>query len=502
MTIFNQGGVNPSALTVPDLIVNVQPPPSVALNGVPSNIVGIVGTATWGPKNSPTLVGSLADYTLQFGPIQNRKYDAGTLVAIAQQLGANNFRVVRVTDGTDAAAIATIQTNCLTLTSKYTGSGANGDGWAIAAGTAPSSWKITLTRANRAPETFDNITGSGNTLWVNMAAAINNGQSASRGPSQLMVATAGAGTTTPTAGSGTLSSGVDGTTTISGSVLVGADTTPRTGMYALRGTGAALFALADCDDSTTWGTQLSFALSESMEAVAVSPASDTIANIGSTNTQDNPWMKLLFGDWIYWLDTINNLTRLVSPQAFYLGAKVALGVEQSVLNKGLANVVGTQKSYANQVYSAAELQALAAARVDLITNPVPGGAYFGFRFGRNTSSDPVRHQDSYTTLTNYIATTLNAGAGKFVGRLQTPTEMREAESALGAFLDNMWQAGQIGNAAGTVPYSVKVTSGQAGSGTQKAKVLVQYFDVVEYFLVDLTGGASVQIVTAAQFAAA
>jgi Phage tail sheath protein FI len=317
-----------------------------------------------------------------------------------------------------------------------------------------------------------------------------------------MVATAGAGTTTPTAGSGTLSSGVDGTTTISGSVLVGADTTPRTGMYALRGTGAALFALADCDDSTTWGTQLSFALSESMEAVAVSPASDTIANIGSTNTQDNPWMKLLFGDWIYWLDTINNLTRLVSPQAFYLGAKVALGVEQSVLNKGLANVVGTQKSYANQVYSAAELQALAAARVDLITNPVPGGAYFGFRFGRNTSSDPVRHQDSYTTLTNYIATTLNAGAGKFVGRLQTPTEMREAESALGAFLDNMWQAGQIGNAAGTVPYSVKVTSGQAGSGTQKAKVLVQYFDVVEYFLVDLTGGASVQIVTAAQFAAA
>lgn len=502
MTIYNQGGVNPSALTVPDLIVNVQAPPPVSLNGVPSNIIGIVGTATWGPKNSPTLVGSLTDYTLQFGSIQNRKYDAGTLVAVSQQLGANNFRIVRVTDGTDVAATATIQTNCLTLTSKYTGSAANGDGWTVAAGTAPSSWKVTLTRANRAPETFDNITGTGNAFWVNVAAAINNGQSSSRGPSQLMVATAGAGVTAPAAGSGTLTGGTDGVTTITSSVLVGADTTPRTGMYALRGTGAAVFALADADDPTTWGTQLTFALSESMQAAAVSPAGDTIANIGTTNTQDNPWIKVLFGDWVWWADTINNLTRLVSPQAFYLGYKVAIGVEQSVLNKQLPNVVGTQKSNANQVYSAAELQALAAARVDVITNPCPGGAYFGFRFGRNTSSDPVRHQDSYTTLTNYIATTLNAGAGKFVGRLLTPTEQREAKSTIDAFLFNMWQADQIGNAQGTVPYSTTITSGQAGAGTQKAKVMVQYLDVIEYFLIDLTGGASVQIISAAQFTAA
>jgi hypothetical protein len=502
MTIYNQGGVNPSALTVPDLYVNVQAPPAVAVNGVPSNIIGIVGTATWGPKNSPTLISGISDFTLLFGALQPRKYDGGTLVAVAQQLGANNFRFVRVTDGTDTAATATILTNCLTLTSRYTGSGANGDGWAISAGTAPNSWKITLSRANRAPETFDNITGTGNAFWVNAAAAINNGQSASRARSDLVIASAGAGTTAPAASTGTLAGGTDGTTTITSSVLVGADTTPRTGMYALRGTGAALFALADCDDYATWGTQLTFALSESMQAAATAPASETIANFTTSNTQDNPWIKPLFGDWVYWLDTINNITRLVSPQGFYLGEKAVIGVEQSVLNKPLPNVVGTQKSYANQVYSAPELQALAAARCDVIANPCPGGSYFGFRFGRNASSDQVRHQDSYTTLTNYIATTLNAGSGKFVGRLLTPTEMREAKSTIDAFLFNMWQAGQIGNAAGTVPYSTTITSGQAGAGTQKAKVMVQYFDVVEYFLVDLTGGASVQIVSAAQFAAA
>lgn len=501
MTIIMQGGTNPAALTVPDLLVNVQPPPQVALNGVPANIVGIVGTAQWGPVNSPARLGSLSDFTQQFGAIQNRKYDGGTLLAIAQQLGGNNFRFVRVTDGTDAAAAIVVQTSCITFTSKYTGSRANTDKVLVGPGTAPSSFKVTVSRTNQAPETFDNITGSGNALWVAIANAINNGQSAQRGPSNFIVATAGAGTSAPTTATYTLTGGTDGVTTITGSVLIGTDTTPRSGMYALRGTGCALFALADGDDSTIWGTQLTFAQSEAVEAVAVSPAGDTISNIASTNTNDNPWIKVLFGDWVYWLDTINGLVRLVSPQGFYLGIKSAIGVQNTALNKALPTVVGTQKSYANQVYSAADLQALAAARVDLITNPVPGGSYFGFRFGRNTSSDPVRHQDSYVTLTNFIATTLNAGAGIFVGRLLTPTEIREATNAIGAFLDNMWQAGLIGNAAGTVPYSVAITSGAPGSGTQKATVMVQYFDVVEYFLIDLTGGASVQIVNPQQLAA-
>lgn len=500
MTIINQGS-NPAALTVPDLLVNVLAPPLAALNGVPANIVGIVGTATWGPVGSPAILGTLSDFAALFGPIQNRKYDGGTLLAIAQQLGGNNFRFVRVTDTTDVAATVVVLTNCITFTSKYTGSRANTDKVIVATGTAPSSFKVTVSRTNQAPETFDNITGSGNALWLAVASAINNGQSAQRGPSNFIVATAGVGTTAPSLTSYTLAGGTDGATTITGSVLVGVDTVPRTGMYALRGAGCAIAALADCDDSTTWGTQLTFGLSEAMQMVAASPAGDTISNVASTNTNDSPWIKVCFGDWAYWLDTINGLVRLVSPQGFYLGAKATLGVQNSVLNKALPNVVGTQKSYANQVYSGADLVALAAARVDVIANPCPGGAFFGFRFGRNTSSDPVRHQDSYTTLTDFIAATLNAGAGIFVGRLLTPTEQREAKSTISAFLDNMWQAGQIGNAQGTVPYSVSITAGTPGTGTQRAAVMVQYFDVVEYFLVDLTGGASVQIQSAQQLAA-
>jgi hypothetical protein len=46
--------------------------------------------------------------------MQNRKYDLLTQVALAVLQGANAFVGVRVTDGTDVAASAAIQTNCIT----------------------------------------------------------------------------------------------------------------------------------------------------------------------------------------------------------------------------------------------------------------------------------------------------------------------------------------------------------------------------------------------------
>src|SRR3954470_22961615 len=105
MTIVQSGQINTTALLVPDLIVQIVPPSWTLLNGVPTNILGIVGTATWGPVNSPTIASGVADTTAQFGAMQARKYDLGTAVAAsALQGGAASYRLVRVTDGTDVAA--------------------------------------------------------------------------------------------------------------------------------------------------------------------------------------------------------------------------------------------------------------------------------------------------------------------------------------------------------------------------------------------------------------
>ena len=110
-------------------------------------------------------------------------------------------------------------------------------------GSAPT-YKLTLSLPGQLPEVFDNIGGSGNALYQNMADAINKGQSGLRGPSELVVATAGAATLAPVTGSITLSGGTDGVTSITSATLVGQDIIPRKGMYALRNTGVSVAMLA------------------------------------------------------------------------------------------------------------------------------------------------------------------------------------------------------------------------------------------------------------------
>ena len=87
--IVQQGSINTAALVVPDLSVVIVPPQNLVVNGVPTNLAGYVGTASWGPVNTPAIIGSMAEYTRAFGPIVARKYDMGTQVATAVQQGAS-----------------------------------------------------------------------------------------------------------------------------------------------------------------------------------------------------------------------------------------------------------------------------------------------------------------------------------------------------------------------------------------------------------------------------
>ena len=242
--IVQQGQINTNALVVPNLIVQIVPPSFTILNGVPTNIVGIVGTASWGPVNSPVIASGVADSVRQFGSMQARKYDLNTAVyAAALQGGAASLRLVRVTDGTDVAAGTTLGTGIgITLTALYSGTNGNNLSAVVSAGSNSTSgaptFKLTIQLPGQLPEVFDNIGGTGNAIYQNMANAINLGQSGLRGPSQLIVATPGSGTTAPAVPTTlTFTGGTDGATTINSGVLVGVDTIPRKGMYALRNTG-------------------------------------------------------------------------------------------------------------------------------------------------------------------------------------------------------------------------------------------------------------------------
>lgn len=505
MPIVQQGSINTTALIVPDLYVQIVPPQVTLLNGVPTNVLGFVGTAQWGPTNSPTIIGDMPAYARTFGAVMNRKYDMGTQVATAVINGANNFRCVRVTDGTDLAATIVIQTTCLTLNAKYTGTVGNTIVASLAAGTAAGTWKLTVAAPTLSPEVFDNIGAglTGNPVWLAIASAVNNGIGIQRGPSQIITATAGVGTTAPTAASFTLAGGTDGATTITGTVLIGQDTIPRKGMYALRNQGVSIAVLADNDDTTTFTTQVSFGLAEGIYMIGVGPAGDTISNALTAKTTagiDSYAFKWLFGDWVWFLDTANGVTRLVSPQGFVAGLLANLSPQNSSLNKQLYGVVGTQKSYSNQVYSQAELQSLIQAGYDLITNPVPGGSYFGCRSGHNTSSNTLTYGDNYTRMTNYIAATLNAGMGKFVGMLQTANVRAQAAAAVSNFLSSMEQQGMIGAVNGGPAFSVQIDAAnnplnRVALGYMQADVKVIYLSVIEKFLINVEGSQATVVRT-------
>jgi hypothetical protein len=509
MPIVQQGSINTTALVVPDLYVQIVPPQNLVLNGVPTDIIGMVGTASWGPVGQPVIIGTMADFARNFGAIMARKYDLGTAVAVAVQQGAQNFRCVRVTDGTDTAAQYTQSGMLVTFTALYTGSLGNQIAVALAAGSRAGSWKLTVTLPGLQPEIFDNITGTGAAFWTNLAAAVNAGQGVQRGPSQIITVSANGNATAPAAFSAAFSAGTpgsDGVANVTAQMLVGVDVPPRRGMYALRGQNCSLGVLADADDPTQWTSQVQFGLSEGLYMILTGPAGDSITNAIATKQSagiDSYAAKLMFGDWLWWSDQVNGVIRLVSPQGFVAGRLANLSPEQSSLNKQLYGVVGSQKSgtpggSTATSYSAAELGALLGAGIDVVTNPQPGGAFWGVRGGHNSSSNAATNGDNYTRMTNYIAATLAAGMGLYVGQVINADLFRRIRATQLSFLQNMLGQGMLGSTDGSLPFSVicdisNNPASRTGLGYVQSDAQVQYQAINEKFIVNLEGGQTVQV---------
>jgi phage tail sheath protein FI len=301
-----------------------------------------------------------------------------------------------------------------------------------------------------------------------------------------------------------LSGGTDGASGVTSASLIGQDSLPRTGMYALRSQGCGIGVLADSDDSTQWTTQAAFGLSEGVYMILVGPQGQTITGavtLKQTAGLDSYAAKLMFGDWVYWYDQANAVLRIVSPQGFVAGRLGNLSPEQSSLNKPLYNVVGTQWSGApnsGQVstYSDAELQVLFQNGIDVITNPQPGGVYWGVRCGHNSSSNAAIDGDNYTRLTNYIAATLAAGMGQFVGQVISTSLFQQIRATQLSFLLNLYAQGILGSLDGSLPFSVICDASNnppsmTNLGIVQSNAQVQFQSINEIFIVNVEGGQTV-----------
>ena len=130
----------------------------------------------------------------------------------------------------------------------------------------------------------------------------------------------------------------------------------------------------------------------------------------------------MFGDWIYWNDQVNGAIPPRLPAGVSPPARLSnLSPEQSSLNKPLYGVVGTPEIRHPRLRPDHQLQQrgtrLPARQRHRRPSPTRSRAaiFWGVRGGHNSSSNAATNGDNYTRMTNYIASTLAAGMGQFVG---------------------------------------------------------------------------------------
>jgi hypothetical protein len=580
--VVQKGSVNLNATQAPGLLV-IESLNSGAISGVATNLVGAIGTATYGPKNSPTLVDDIDDFIFNFGTPATNKYDLGTFVnAAGLQGNVIDFYCVRVTDNTDVAALTRLSDSqslagCgAILSAKYTGTTGNTFQAKVVAGSVSGTYTLVIGRPGYVSETFANISGSGATFWTNLINAVNSGQSGLRGPSQLVVASTsdkvnavtitaggsaytsatvsasgGGGTgfaATATVASGavtaititnrgsgyssaptltisgdgtgatataslvstsapatptnayTFSGGTDGISGVTGTTLLGSDSSTRTGMYSLRNTNVSLFALVDCDDTTTFSDQLSFAQQTAAQAIFTGPSGQTAAQAISAKQGlgiDDPGFIYLVGDYCNYLDTYNNAqVRLITQQGFYAGKEGNLSPEQDPLNKPILGILSTQLSSQNRIYSDAELTQFMENGIEVISIPSPGGNYFACQTGKAGSTDLTINDVYIQRMANFLALSLSKSGvlGAYIGQLQTPSVRTSARNAISSFLQDLVGQGQI-EAFSVVLDDSNNPQNRVRLGFMTADVSVQLFNAIITFIINLdVGTASIQSV--------
>jgi hypothetical protein len=172
------------------------------------------------------------------------------------------------------------------------------------------------------------------------------------------------------------------------------------------------------------------------------------------------------------------------------------------------SIVSSQK-LANQAgaYATADLQTLFQAGIDVITTPGAGGLQmWTARCGHNASSNAATNGDNYTRLTNYIAVSMNASMGVYIGQVINNTLFQNIRSTQLSFFANMALQGLLGTTSNTgsgLPYAVVCDVSNNPPSRQALNYVqsdcqVQYQGINEKFIVNIQGGETVTMVTSQQ----
>lgn len=636
--IVPAGSINLTALQDPDLYVQIlQPPPFI--RGVPTDVIGVVGTAAWGPVNQPIHMGSGQEAQLAFGPISTVSvldpYDLATDLYLAFGQVQSNASLegfaVRVTDGTDTAATVALAgaATGTPATAALTGSITVGDIITLTATSAallnspvsvnyttrtgdtlasaavalaalinsqpslnaaavyasvsgatvtmfspsglappivwtrlvsgPATETVTIGTSSATTAgatatalntgslgsqvsmtfvTSPNIAGALNVtvsgfsgtaefypnipvanFWRNLQTALSSGVAGFRGPSAwVRLSAINAAVGAPVVGVYPLVGGTDGRAVSTSQLLGSASATPRTGIWAMSATtpNVGIAWIAGMTDVSGAATMDAFALSAGASVLFPFPTGvSTTAAIAAIQTDGIGGPEFIYvKDSIYFQDPVNNMRRLVLPTPVIGGAWAILSPEQSPLNKRVQLVLGTERTdpvNGNIAYTPSEIGQLNSAGVLFITNPCPGGTYFGVRTAASTSPNAATAPVEYWRLTMYIARSIESSLGIFVGQLQSqqPNDdlRNQVKLVLNSFATVLAAANQIDSGIGFCEFSA-APNAKFGNGVNTPQSVAQhymyalfkatYLSSVWFFVVSIQGGTTVVTVAPGQ----
>ncbi|WP_024517070.1 hypothetical protein [Bradyrhizobium sp. Tv2a-2] len=154
---FLDGQENLAALTVPGEYTDIiLPQPQIV--GTPTNIEGLVGVGSWGIVGAQIPGSTPNDVALSVGPPVVRAYDLASYVAASSQVGGSiGYIMIRVSDGTDTAASATL--GGVLLTAKCTGILGNQIRASIQNASLANSYMGVVSFPGKQPEQFNNVLG-------------------------------------------------------------------------------------------------------------------------------------------------------------------------------------------------------------------------------------------------------------------------------------------------------------------------------------------------------
>lgn len=434
---------NLNNLTVDDQYF-MEVPVTQGASNVPTGNIGLVGTFSRGPMNTPTLVNSYPSLVKQFGEVDTAFTLTGTITArqfFAQ--GNTNVYVVRVQSATTAAVNASVTLNdsattpaeVIVLNAMTPGTWGNGMTATVSSGTKANTVKITLQYGVES-ETWDNLVVVQPTTPIAGAqtlAQVFGTSATSPGLSNLAYgtfpATADNNLPATTANALAFTGGTNGTTGILPTDYSGSNTNGvKTGLYALDSSPVNYVLCAEQTDATLNQAIYNNVVNITQnggtprKGIITFPRSTKPSGLSAlTASFDSDRVFMCYGyQQIY--DSVTQQNQFVTPLGHFAGVLAQLPPHYSPGNKRVNQTLGIDPTLN---IGPSDLTTCAQARVNIVGVPTPAGP-LGIRGGFTASQTQGDTQQIYVrNMKDYIDSLVYTIGGQFVDMPITADLMRK-----------------------------------------------------------------------------